>query len=117
MLITVLLSLTTMIRSILSASLLSIVLPATSFAAPVNNTVKAQNPPQPTTEELYQACTQNRAETLPNPFTDVSPRDWAYKAVLTMHYCGAFRQAAPRSLFERTNPQQAPQAQPSAPQS
>jgi hypothetical protein len=59
---------------------------------------------QPTAEELYQACTQNRAETLPNPFVDVSPKDWAYKAVLTMHYCGAFRQAAPRSLFEQSRP-------------
>lgn len=69
----------------------------------------AQTPPrQPTTEEIYQACTQNRAETLPNPYVDLSPKDWAYKAVLTMHYCGAFRQAAPRSLFERTpqTPQQ-----------
>ncbi|BAS59052.1 MULTISPECIES: hypothetical protein [Leptolyngbya] len=56
---------------------------------------------QPTSEEIYQACTQNRAETLPNPFVDVSPQDWAYKAVLTMHYCGAFRKAAPRSLFEQ----------------
>ncbi|MCU0550796.1 MAG: hypothetical protein MUC48_15725 [Leptolyngbya sp. Prado105] len=67
-----------------------------------------QSPPQPTTEEIYQACTQNRAETLPNPYVDLSPKDWAYKAVLTMHYCGAFRQAAPRSLFERTpqHPQQ-----------
>lgn len=59
---------------------------------------------QPTAEQLYQACTQNRAETLPNPFTDVSPTDWAYKAVLTMHYCGAFRQAAPRRLFDRSSP-------------
>lgn len=67
---------------------------------------------QPTSEELYQACTQNRAETLPNPFTDVSPDHWAYKAVLTMHYCGAFRQAAPRRLFEPSRPTQAPAPSP-----
>ena len=91
-----------MYKPILFASLLSIALPTVGFAAPSNPT-KAQMP-QPTSEELYQACTQNRAETLPNPFVDVSPKDWSYKAVLTMHYCGAFRQAAPRSLFERTQP-------------
>jgi hypothetical protein len=64
---------------------------------------------QPTIEDIYQACTQNRAETLPNPFVDVSPQDWAYKAVLTMHYCGAFRQAAPKRLFEQpsSSPSQA----------
>jgi hypothetical protein len=68
-----------------------------------------QTAQQPTIEDIYQACTQNRAETLPNPFVDVSPQDWAYKAVLTMHYCGAFRQAAPKRLFERpsSSPSQA----------
>lgn len=71
---------------------------------PRSTTSQVTPPSQPTTEELYQACTQNRAETLPNPFVDVSPNHWAYKAVLTMHYCGAFRQAAPRSLFERSQP-------------
>jgi len=64
--------------------------------------VVAQSAPQPDSapqQELRQeiirsACRQNRAETLENPFVDV-PRDhWAYKAVLTMHYCGANRQAA-----------------------
>ncbi|MGG6264903.1 hypothetical protein ACQ4M3_02410 [Leptolyngbya sp. AN03gr2] len=97
-----------MLKSILAASVLLATLPTVSFAAPSKS---AQTPPQPTTEEIYQACTQNRAETLPNPFVDVSPRDWAYKAVLTMHYCGAFRQAAPRSLFERQQPTPQPSPQ------
>jgi hypothetical protein len=88
-----------MLKSILAATLGLMILPAASFAAP-----------KPSIDEIYQACTQNRAETLPNPFVDVSPQDWAYKAVLTMHYCGAFRQAAPRSLFDRTNAKPAPQA-------
>jgi len=92
-----------MLKSILTASVLLTALPTVSLAVPLSS-VKAQNLPQPATEEIYQACTQNRAETLPNPFVDVSPKDWAYKAVLTMHYCGAFRQAAPRSLFDRTQP-------------
>ncbi|MBW4442680.1 MAG: hypothetical protein KME10_15875 [Plectolyngbya sp. WJT66-NPBG17] len=101
-----------MLKSFLAATIFLVALPTVSFAAP-SKSVNAQNPPQLTTEEIYQACTQNRAETLPNPFVDVSPRDWAYKAVLTMHYCGAFRQAAPRSLFERSQPV----PQPSVPRS
>jgi hypothetical protein len=95
----------TMLKALFSASLLF------AFAVPAI-AQDTQNRPQPTTEEIYQACTQNRAETLPNPFVDVSPRDWAYKAVLTMHYCGAFRQAAPRSLFERSPQPRQEQNQP-----
>jgi hypothetical protein len=88
----------TMLKSLFSTGLLlSIALPT------IAQTPNTQTPPrQPSTEEIYQACTQNRAETLPNPYVDLSSKDWAYKAVLTMHYCGAFRQAAPRSLFEKT---------------
>jgi hypothetical protein len=56
---------------------------------------------QPTTRQILDACVQNRAETLPNPFSDVSPNHWAFKAVLTMHYCGAFRQATPPRLIEQ----------------
>lgn len=96
-----------MLKSLLSTSLiLGLSLPALAAETPTRPVAQAQ----PTAEELYQACTQNRAETLPNPFVDVSPRDWAYKAVLTMHYCGAFRKAAPRSLFERSTPQPAPRS-------
>jgi hypothetical protein len=46
-------------------------------------------------EVVLTTCRQNRAETLPNPFVDVPPNHWAFKAVLTMHYCGVFRQATP----------------------
>jgi hypothetical protein len=63
---------------------------------------------QPTTaqtqtnqRQILEACVQNRAETLPNPFSDVPPAHWAFKAVLTMHYCGAFRQATPPNLVDR----------------
>ncbi|MEP0916089.1 hypothetical protein NC981_04615 [Leptolyngbya sp. DQ-M1] len=92
-----------MLKSILAASILFSAVPTVSLAAP-SQSINAQTPPQPTTEQIYQACTQDRAETLPNPFVDVAPNHWAYKAVLSMHYCGAFRRAAPRSLFERTQP-------------
>jgi hypothetical protein len=38
-----------------------------------------------------EACSRDAADTLPNPYRDVSPSDWAYKAVLSMYYCGAYR--------------------------
>ncbi|MGV0027815.1 hypothetical protein [Phormidesmis priestleyi] len=69
--------------------------------------VKAENQPTTTAQtqlnqrQILEACVQNRAETLPNPFSDVSADDWAFKAVLTMHYCGAFRQATPPNLVDR----------------
>lgn len=60
-----------------------------------------------TKRQVLEACVQNRAETLPNPFVDVPADHWAFKAVLTMHYCGAFRQATPQRLIDRlVNPPQ-----------
>lgn len=68
------------------------------------------SPNQVTGEEVLQACSQDRADTLPNPYSDVSPNDWAYKAVLSMHYCGAYRGAIPlervRPFLQQQNPQQ-----------
>lgn len=55
---------------------------------------------QPTGEQILNACVQNRAETLPNPFSDVPRNHWAYKAVLTMYYCGAYREATPPALIQ-----------------
>ena len=73
--------------------------------------VQAQNPAQikqnnslvqvqPTREQILNACVQNQAETLPNPFTDVPSNHWAYKSVLTMYYCGAYREATPPGLIK-----------------
>ena len=86
------------------------------FSTSLATSAKAQQPtpvsPTPITQtpvtqdQLADACIQNRAETLPIPFSDVSPKDWAFKAVMTMYYCGAFRQAAPRSLFQQSKPSQ-----------
>lgn len=59
---------------------------------------------QPTQELVIEACTQNRAETLPVPFTDVSPGHWAFKAVMSMHYCGP-------GPFKATMPQLQPSTQ------
>lgn len=97
----------------------AILLSTTSLVAPV----KAQepttvSPPTPTTQaqtardQVANACIQNQAETLPVPFSDVSPNHWAFKAVMTMYYCGAFRQAAPRALFQQTTPTQSQQPNP-----
>ena len=54
---------------------------------------------QPTREQILNACVQNQVETLPNPFSDVPSNHWAYKAVLTMYYCGAYREGTPPDLL------------------
>ncbi|WP_009634219.1 hypothetical protein [Synechocystis sp. PCC 7509] len=73
----------------------------------LNFPVKAQSVvPQSSDNQVLNACVQNQAETLPVPFSDVPPDHWAFKAVMTMYYCGAFRQATPPALFERLKPTQ-----------
>ncbi|MEG4486286.1 S-layer protein [Microcoleus sp. D2_18a_B4] len=75
--------------------------------------VQAQNPAQikqnnslvqvqQTPEQIINACVQNQAETLPNPFTDVPSNHWAYKAVLTMYYCGAYREGMNPDLIKES---------------
>lgn len=86
---------------------LSVILAIAGLSAPVQAQTAVESPqPQPaqvTSEQIANACRQNQAETLPVPFSDVSPDHWAFKAVMTMHYCGAFRQAAPAELFQPTS--------------
>ncbi|MBW3587554.1 MAG: S-layer protein [Cyanobacteria bacterium 0813] len=79
----------------------------TGLLAPANAQNTAQVNPnnslvqvQPTREQILKACVQNQGETLPNPFTDVPSNHWAYKAVLTMYYCGAYREATPPALIK-----------------
>jgi hypothetical protein len=57
---------------------------------------------QPAREQILNACVQNQAETLPNPFTDVPSNHWAYKAVLTMYYCGPYREGTPPDLIKES---------------
>ena len=56
-------------------------------------------------DRILQACSQDQAETLPIPFKDLSANHWAFKAVMNLHYCGAYRGAIPpetaRSGLER----------------
>ena len=79
----------------------------TGLLAPANAQNTAQVKPnnslvqvQTTREQVLNACIQNRAETLPNPFSDVPSNHWAYKAVLTMYYCGPYREATPPALIK-----------------
>jgi hypothetical protein len=67
------------------------------------------SPAQPTSDPVLEACAQDQADTLPNPFSDVPSNHWAFKAVLSMYYCGAYRGS---SSPERVKPflqQQIPQ--------
>ena len=78
-----------MVRILVLAALLSttgLVVPAKA-QSPAFSTTQAQT----TRDQVANACIQNQADTLPVPFNDVSPNYWAFKAVMTMHYCGAFR--------------------------
>ncbi|MEG4811859.1 S-layer protein [Microcoleus sp. F8-D3] len=87
----------------------AILLISASFSVPVNaqNTVRVKPnnslvQVQPMREQILNACVQNQAETLPNPFTDVPSNHWAYKAVLTMYYCGAYREGMNPALIKES---------------
>ncbi|MEG4074555.1 S-layer protein [Microcoleus sp. Pol14C2] len=68
----------------------------TAQVKPNNSLVQVQTTP----EQILNACQQNQVETLPNPFTDVPSNHWAYKAVLTMYYCGAYREGMNPALIK-----------------
>jgi hypothetical protein len=71
--------------------------------SPENPETVAQNNPQQgelTKAEILNACIQERAETLPQLYSDVPANHWAFKAVQTMAYCGAYRSATPPALIE-----------------
>ena len=74
--------------------------------------ITAQAEITPTAQQILTACGQNQAETLPNPFTDVPRQHWAFKAVVTLHYCGANRQATPSHMTEQTTEQPTPNKTP-----
>ncbi len=97
------------------------ILAATSLIVPVKAQESAPNPtnqtPPAPDNQVLNACVQNRAETLPLPFSDVSPDHWAFKAVMTMHYCGAFRQATPPASFDKIKPTPSQQQSPAESQS
>jgi len=61
---------------------------------------------QVNSDRILQTCAQDQADTLANPFPDVSSNHWAYKAVLSLYYCGAYRGSVPpeqvKSFLEQT---------------
>lgn len=100
---------------LMKPSILAIVALLTSIG--LVTPVKAENltqiesqSPKPASDRILAACAQDQAQTLPSPYADVPQNHWAYKAVLSMYYCGAYRgQVAPEQfqrLQERQNPQQ-----------
>ena len=42
---------------------------------------------QLTEEQIRAACAARRYDLLPIPFSDVSPTDWAFEAVMNLYYC------------------------------
>lgn len=72
--------------------LLTTIVLTTTLVAPAF----AQNDPNvKTADQVLQACAEDKADTLPIPFSDLSPTDWAFKAVMSMYYCGAYRGSVP----------------------
>ncbi|MFB2836306.1 S-layer protein [Floridanema evergladense] len=59
-----------------------------------------QTTAQVSEEQVINACVQGRPETLPIPFRDVSPNDWAFKAVMNLYYCGAIGPNTPPEAIE-----------------
>ncbi|MBE9227494.1 S-layer protein [Phormidium sp. LEGE 05292] len=55
---------------------------------------------QVTEDQIINACVQGRPETLPIPFRDLSPNDWAFKAVMNLYYCGAIGPNTPPAAIE-----------------
>lgn len=90
--------------SLISITLLTIMGSFTPLKAeekPLNLSQNFEQISSPTREEIINACIQNQADRLPNPYIDVEPTHWAYKAVLSLYYCGAFRQATPELLLRQ----------------
>ena len=78
-----------MLRSVfltvaISVAVLSIPAAARSQSLPSER----EQAPSLTHKQVRLACARNQAEALPNPFSDVSPDHWAYRAVLSLFYCG-----------------------------
>lgn len=59
-----------------------------------------QTTAQVSEEQVINACVQGRPETLPIPFRDLSPNDWAFKAVMNLYYCGAIGPNTPPEAIQ-----------------
>ncbi|MCF2971496.1 hypothetical protein L1047_09850 [Synechococcus sp. Nb3U1] len=93
-------------RALVGAALSGLALSGSALAQANLRELPPDLAEQLTTEQILQACASNQADTLPSPFPDVVPSDWAYKAVLTLYYCGAYRGAIPPEQYQRYLEQQ-----------
>lgn len=83
-------------------SLIAFTLLAAPLAMANSAIAQAPLPSGVTQAQILNACANNRVvQDLPNPYTDVTPNDWAYEAVLKMYYCGAYRGAIPPEQYQR----------------
>jgi hypothetical protein len=70
--------------------------------------MKAETPTaqaQANGERILQTCARYHANTLLNPFPDVSSNHWAYKAVSSLYYCGAYRGSIPPEQVKSSSQQ------------
>lgn len=101
------------LRILATATLLAIMglgMPTQAQTLEPSPPVTPQSPNQLSSDQILEACSRDQADILPNPYSDVSPNHWAYKAVLSLYYCGAYRGAIPleqvKPYFQQQNPQQ-----------
>ncbi len=71
------------------------VMPVTAQDTQPGRAVTPSSQAQVNGDQVLEACSQDRADTLPIPFSDISPNDWAFKAVMSLYYCGAYRGSIP----------------------
>lgn len=82
-------------RILVTTTLLTSIGLATPAKAEDLAQIESQSPKLSSDQIL--ACANDQAQSLPSPYTDVPQNHWAYKAVLSMYYCGAYRgQALPK---------------------
>jgi hypothetical protein len=92
-------------------AIVSLTRPSQAEDSPVERSTQQLAQAQPPAREVLAACVENRADTLPNPYVDVPVTHWAYKAVVTLYYCGAIRQGTPPQVIDRLLNSPAPQPQ------
>ncbi|MGB3535712.1 MAG: hypothetical protein WBA13_19620 [Microcoleaceae cyanobacterium] len=65
--------------------------PLNTPSVEVNNDTEVAPTPNSTVqlsfEQIRAACAARRYDLLPIPFSDVSPTDWAFEAVMNLYYC------------------------------
>lgn len=91
----------------LAVSLISVPAIANEAPSPLESELQPTLQTQSPSSQVIEACIRGEAETLPIPFSDLSPDYWAFEAIMTMHYCGVYRPPVPaetiRQLLSRPN--------------